>query len=529
MERKGLQKIGYLQFGALTAQEIRAISSGEVSVPVNRGSKETNGTPYDLRLGSLANGVDCETCGEKNSMCPGHFMHIELVTPVYNPVYINTVLGIMKCVCIKCLSPRIPENTVPAGIMAQKKNMRFKLYKKKAEVLKQCPACQEPLPKLFLDKASIKMFYDEKKNAISITAREMNALLMQITGETMKLIGFNDGLSENKILQEDSINMLSEKTHVHEVRPEAFIFTVLPVLPTCARPWVLRGSERKDDDITDKYNTILKLNNRLRLDSEMTGIAPVAGRGRKKTGKLSEVDRKKATDDLASNVWALIDNSKEKAKNNARQQKGIAERLGGKTGHFQNNVGGKRVNYTARTVIVGGGDMLEMGWIGVPQHVAKTLTTPELVLEYNFQEHQRLLGLGKINYVLRQGHNINVSEVTSNGAKPFIWKGTTGLQKYDIVHRQLRDGDWGIFNRQPTLRIESMQGVQTKILPPDEYVFRVPVGMSRAFNFDYDGDKHLVPNRWLLHKLIGRLMGENSGILSALTKRRYNHLVVYIC
>lgn len=534
-ERTTLRKISYLQFGALTAQEIRAISVAEITTPVNRGSPTTDGTPYDLRLGVVDNGVDCETCGEKNmsrmAYCPGHFGHIELEEPVYNPVYLGIVLGIVKCVCVHCLAPRIPENTLNSAILALRKSSRFKAYRKKAENLKQCPKCHESLPKFFIDRNVIKMFYenlDGKKNAMPISAREMYTKLLQISGETMKLIGFNDGLSPNENFKDPDLEILSEKSHVHEVRPEAFIFTVLPVLPTCARPWVIRTGERKDDDITDKYNTILKINNRLRADaSAPAGVTASAGRGRKKTGKLSEVDRKKAIDDLSTNVWGLIDNSKEKVKNNSRQQKGIADRLGGKTGHFQNNIGGKRVNFTARTVIVGGGSMLPMGWIGVPMHIAKTLTFPELVFDYTLAEHTRLLEEGKITNVIRQGHTINVSQVTSGGTKPFIWKGRPGLQKGDTVERQARNGDWGIFNRQPTLRIESMQGVQIIILPEDEYVFRVPVGMSRAFNFDYDGDKHLVPNRRLLFELIGRLEKENSVILSLPPRYEFNRLVAF--
>jgi DNA-directed RNA polymerase beta' subunit len=60
----------------------------------------------------------------------------------------------------------------------------------------------------------------------------------------------------------------------------------------------------------------------------------------------------------------LIDNSKEKNKSNARKSKGIRERLVKKNGHFQMNVAGKRSDFTARSVIVGGGSFLRMGEVG---------------------------------------------------------------------------------------------------------------------------------------------------------------------
>lgn len=486
--------LSFIQFGALTAEEWLSFAI-KIDRPYNRGSQEVERTPYDLGLGALANGAICPTCGQTNKLCPGHWGCIELEEPCYNPEYIDYVLGIFKCVCIHCCSPLIPENMTGA-LLSLSRSARFKAYKKRAETIKQCPVCQKPTASFFIDKHNIKMYYEDKKNATPISAREACAILMKVSGETMKLIGFNDGLSQNPVFSSEEVNIQEDKIHVHEVRPEAFIFTVLPVMPTCARPWVIKGSERKDDDITDKYNTILKNNERLRADREApSGAQPV--RGKKKNGKLSEGDRNKTIEDLYANIWSIIDNSKEKSKNSSRKHKGLRERLGQKDGHIQSNVAGKRADYTARTVIVGGGSLIKMGWVGIPYHVAKVLTTPELVLEWNISECTRLLSSGKINTVCRNGYVIDVQEVTGKGTKPFQWKGQSGLQLYDIVHRQLRDGDWGVFNRQPTLRIESMQGVQVKILPggddmnifDQEYAFRLSLGMTRPLNADFDGDE----------------------------------------
>lgn len=478
-----LKSVTSVQFGALTDDEWRAYSVVNITTPVTRGNKDVSNTPYDLRLGSLENGAICQTCGEKNNICPGHWGHIELAVSVYNPEYINLVLGIVKCVCIECFAPRIPANAI--SIASHKKD-RFNIYRKKAETLKHCKECQNPHPSYFIEKSVIKMFLTDKKNAVPIPAETMKAKLMQISSETMKLIGFNEDLPSNNIFTNPDILYPTEKTHVHEVRPEAFILGVLPVLPTCARPWIIREGERKDDDITDTYNTILKINNKLLAeDSDDFG----GETKKKKKGKLTEAGRKKLLDDLSNFIWALIDNSKDKkTKNIVRQRKGISERLKGKDGHFQYNVGGKRVDWSARTVIIPGGSIVPMGWIGIPVRVAETLTIPELVLEWNIEAFQRMLEEGKINSIVRQGISIPLSDVTGRGAN-FTWRGQKGLQIYDIIHRQLRDGDWGIFNRQPTLRIESMQGVQVLILPPEELAFRIPLGMTRAFNADCDGDR----------------------------------------
>lgn len=475
-------EIRSVQYTVLTAEEFKQFGPVKIDTPFNKGSKNIEGTPYDLRLGALENGVPCGTCGELNNVCPGHFGYIELPSgcECYNTEYINIILGIFKCICLECKSPRISKDS--ASIFLSSKGARFKAYKRKAELLKQCSVCQNHLPQFFLDKFEIKYFYTDKKKAVSITATEAYSILMQISSETMKLLGFNEDLPQNQIFLSDEIILLNGKTHIHEIRPEAYIYSVLPVLPTCARPWVVRGSEKKDDDITDTYNIILKI------------ISKLENREEKKTKRgashtLTESDRTTLVNDLHSIIRSLIDNSKEgKIKNNNRHRKGIRERIGTKEGHIQSHVAGKRVDYTSRTVVVGGGSLLPMGWIGVPQVIAEKITIPEHVTEWNINEWEHQLKEGKVTAVVRQGYTIRVLEATKNGTVPFSWKGVQGLQVRDIVHRQTRDGDWQCLNRQPTLRIESMQGVQAKIIP-GEFVFRIPLGMTRPLNMDFDGDE----------------------------------------
>lgn len=479
--REQIVPIKCVLFGILSAEEIKNLSAAEITIPSNRGSNEIEGTPYDLRLGALENNVSCETCGEKNKVCPGHFGHIELVYPCYNPKFIETVANVFKCICIKCFAPRISES-IAGAILTLKNSARFKAYKKKAEVMKNCPSCQEALPSFFVDKHTIKIYYEDKKSAIPVTATEAYSLLLQIKPGTDKLLGFNQNLPTNPVFRDEEIEYFQAKSHIHQIKFESLIFTRLPVLPTCARPWVCKGG-KLDDDLTDRYNAILKCNQRLRADKEAPFSAQLVS-GRKKNGKLSEQDRIKTTDDLTNHIFALIDNSKEKSsKNNNRKQKGLQDRMGGKGGQFQTNVAGKRSDFTARTPIVGAAADIPVGWIGCPEHIAKILSRPVMVTEWNKAHLEELLADGKVNIIARQGFSIVVSEVTAGGTKPFVWKGRPGLQLFDIVHRQLQDGDWGILNRQPTLRLESMQGVQLKILK-DIKAFRIPLGTVNAFNAD---------------------------------------------
>jgi len=315
------------------------------------------------------------------------------------------------------------------GVMAYTSVDRFNQYRKKADQITTCNnhECHRPLPKFVVDGRTIKMFYGEKKKThpVTLTAREAHAILSRISDDTMKLLGFNHGLSPRP-------EFIVDGRHVHAIRPEAMIFTVLPVLPTCARPWVIKGSERKDDDLTEKYISIIKINNRLKSDRE--GV-PIGAKGKKKE-KMSEHTRALQLEALQTAIWTLQDNSKDKSKNTNRQHKGIRERLTGKEGHIQSNVAGKRCNLNARTVIVGGGSMIRIGQVGVPQYVASKMSEAEIVTEYSLPHYERLLQERKIIQIIRQGFTIIVAKVTENYTKPFIWNDYTGLKVHDIIHRE---------------------------------------------------------------------------------------------
>ena len=489
-----IRPIQFVQYGCLTGDEWRKFAI-KIDRPHTRGGPIEN-TPYDERLGALKNNVTCQTCGELNidgnSGCPGHFGYIDLPEPVYNPSYMDYIVSILKCVCPICYSSRIKsERANKLGFLHHKMSARLKEMKKYCEKIDRCPQCQSPLPFYCVDKTIIYRYYDDKESKKEVSEREVLTILSQISNETMKLLGFNEQLSPNKIFMNEDI-LPENYIHMHQIKAEAFIFTALPIIPPPARPWVVKNGELRDDDLTEKYNVILKLVNKLKNDSINTQNS------RKKNKKITEKDKQKdkikTKEEIKHHIWTLIDNSKDKAKvsNGGRSHKGIKDRIIRKEGHMQTNVAGKRVDFSARTVIVGGGPLLPSGWIGIPEYVAKILTESELVTEWNIDHYRKLLKENKINVIKRQGNFINVKKFTDDFKKPYIGD----LRIYDIIERQLQDGDWGIFNRQPTLRIESMIGVQLKIL--QGYVFRLPLNKTRELNADFDGDEcnlHIVQSR----------------------------------
>src|SRR5207253_6636663 len=122
-------------------------------------------------------------------------------------------------------------------------------------------------------------------------------------------IGFNQDLLQNSEYTDPSYLLDETWTHAHQLKPEAMIYTVLPVMPLLARTYVEDDDGIKNDDITVKYDDILKLINLYNtFNSDNTKKTTVSTRrGHVKT--KANVER-----DIMNNVWALVDNKDDKSK-----------------------------------------------------------------------------------------------------------------------------------------------------------------------------------------------------------------------
>ncbi len=216
-------------------------------------------------------------------------------------------------------------------------------------------------------------------------------------------------------------------------RPESFIITVLPVPPLAVRPNIqVDSGTRTLNEITHKLADIIKTNNIIRHELEL-------GNSQFMINDLLAL--------LQFHVATLMKNNI-KGEVEARLKgggafKSISERLVGKTGRIRGNIIGKRVDYSARTVI-GGDPTLSIEQVGVPISMAMKLTVPERVQQYNIEELQQLVKNGPnelsgANYVFQNNRQINLLNKTAT------------LQIGDVVERHLKNDDIVIFNRQPTL------------------------------------------------------------------------------
>jgi DNA-directed RNA polymerase II subunit RPB1 len=260
-------------------------------------------------------------------------------------------------------------------------------------------------------------------------------------------------------------------------RPEWMIITVLPVPPPPVRPSIsMDGTsqgQRGEDDLTFKLGDIIRANQNVRRCEQEGSPAHVV------TEFESLLQFHVATymdNDIAGQPQAL--------QKSGRPVKSIRARLKGKEGRLRGNLMGKRVDFSARTVITGDPN-LSLDEVGVPRSIARTLTYPETVTPYNIAKLHQLVRNGPnqhpgAKYVIRDGgeridlqHHKRAGEISLQ----YGWK----------VERHIVDGDFIIFNRQPSLHKESMMGHRVRVMPYS--TFRLNLSVTSPYNADFDGDE----------------------------------------
>ena len=171
-----------------------------------------------------------------------------------------------------------------------------------------------------------------------------------------------------------------------------------------------------------------------------------------------------------------------------RPLKTLAQRLKGKEGRFRSNLSGKRVNFSARTVISPDPN-ISINEVGVPEMIAKEVTVPTYVNEWNIEELKEAILNGPnvhpgANYVKKtiNGKEMKVRVLDDN--RELV---VENLEYGDVVMRHLKDGDIVLFNRQPSLHRMSMMAHEVRVLPYK--TFRLNLCVCPPYNADFDGDE----------------------------------------
>jgi len=257
-------------------------------------------------------------------------------------------------------------------------------------------------------------------------------------------------------------------------RPDWAIIRNLAVAPPPVRPSVaMSATSRSEDDLTYAYQQVLKMNILLREQID-------------KGANQTIINELRVS--LQYFVATLMDNQiagqPVQRHKSGKQIKSIRARLKGKEGRLRGNLMGKRVDFSARTVITPDPN-LALDQLGVPISVATGLTIPETVTSQNIEVLRRLVENGPnqwpgAKYIIRHDdRQIDLSLLRN--------RSDIHLEIGYKVERHLQDGDYVLFNRQPSLHKMSIMGHRVKVLPFS--TFRLNLSVTTPYNADFDGDE----------------------------------------
>ncbi len=452
------KRIKQIKFGLISPKEFRKISVTRI---ITADTYDDDGFPIemglmDTKLGVIDPGLRCKTCGGRAGECPGHFGHIELVAPVVHVGFAKLIRKILRATCRNCGALLLPPDQKKKYVeqiktlkkMGQSTEDVVNEVFKEARKAGKCQYCGEEQQEIKFEKPTT---YIENEHKLMPT--DIRSRLEKMTDEDIEVIGMDPA----------------------NARPEWIILTVLPVPPVTMRPSItLESGQRSEDDLTHKLVDIIRINQRFQENRE-------AGAPQLIIEDLWEL--------LQYHVTTFIDNAVSGVPparhRSGRPLKTLSQRLKGKEGRFRGSLSGKRVNFSARTVISPDPN-LRIFEVGVPLEVAKELTITLNVTPRNLEEVKEYVRRGPdnhpgANYIVRaDGRRVKITDKNCGELAELIelgWK----------VDRQIKDGDVVLFNRQPSLHRMSIMAHEIKVLP--HKTFRLNPAVCPPYNADFDGDE----------------------------------------
>jgi DNA-directed RNA polymerase subunit A' len=452
---------------------IRKMAVAKITVPdtYDDDGYPIDGGLVDLRLGVVDPGLRCKTCGGTVKNCPGHFGVIELVRPVLHVEFAKHVLYVLKNTCPNChkvlkkvdkkeVEKEVEQDAKESAVKPVEKTDSAKASvaaaeevesisrKKTKKAAKVCAFCQTDVPEVKLIKPSTFM-----KDKDMLLPNDVRDWLGAISDNDLRELGFDPLYT----------------------RPEWMIVTALPVPPVNVRPSItLETGERSEDDLTHKLVDVIRINQK--LDANINAGAP-------------QLIIEDLWELLQYHVTTYFDNETANIPparhRSGRPLKTLAQRLKGKEGRFRYNLSGKRVNFSARTVI-SPDPRLRLDEVGVPERIAGELTIPLKVTEWNIELCKKFIMspvYPRAIYIIRaDSRRIKVGDTDEMRAEQ-----AENVKVGWTIERQVVNGDIALFNRQPSLHRISMMAHEIRVMPGRTFRLN-PVTVS-PYNADFDGDE----------------------------------------
>ena len=417
----GKKNINQINFGILSSKDILDMSVCEVINNKMNGS----GTVYDPKMGpSLDSYSKCITCNKDAKLCPGHFGHIMLKHPILHPLFLKYIYTYLKCICVSCSRLFLnKDQLILYKLLNLKGEIRIKKISElrgKVDICIHCKAVQRNIS-LSQDK-KFHISYENKQ--IHMDVFYIENIFRSFPDDDVRLCGFDP----------------------HNLHPKHFIIRILPVIPPICRPFAKNGDNICDDDLTYQLLEIVKINKSL------------------ETKNISYNVHQKYIQALNFRISTYYNNSQNKARHptNGRPIKGIKERLTGKSGQLRNNLMGKRVEYSGRTVI-GPDPTLPFGWMGMPRKIATNLTIPVRATRFNIGYLESLVNNEKANFIVKNKNNIKINLKYAIYGKQFQ------LKPNDII---IRNSKRILYINQKLKLLDTDELIRPNLLHPNYIIIR---------------------------------------------------------
>lgn len=226
-----------IEFNILSPEEI--VRGSVVSITNSETIDPSSGIPIagglsDCRMNATKN-VNCYTCEGNTTDCIGHFGHLNLSTPCYNLLFMSVIKQILECICFKCHKLRIDTDGYKT-IIGKKNSLRKVWGVSKTKM--SCSNCHETLKKVSLKKFQFYWAEDSQ----SILAKDIYNIFIKINQEVCDQLGLT-------------------------FHPSHLIHTVFLIVPPCIRPTIIFGDDVREDDLTYRLKEIIKYNNKHKLEN----------------------------------------------------------------------------------------------------------------------------------------------------------------------------------------------------------------------------------------------------------------------
>ncbi|KAF2753317.1 beta and beta-prime subunits of DNA dependent RNA-polymerase [Pseudovirgaria hyperparasitica] len=503
------KRITELRFGILSNKEIVDQSVVEVSdrnvydlATGAQARKTTDHGPLDSRMGISSKTAVCSTCNEELAACNGHFGYVRLALPAFHIGYFRNTIEVLHSICKECSAILLEEH--------QRRTFLKSLRRPNLDNLQKTQICK----KVSTECRKVKECY--KCGAV-------NGFVRKVPGHPLKIVhfkyeAFNKSTAKSKTkprtmvdFEESFKNAKEGNTEIekhmrkavddmnplkvlnlfrriitpdcellgldpNDGRPEMFIWQYVPAPPVSIRPSVSQEAATTEDDITNKLGDIIQVSSYIRAGLE---------KGQPVQTIMEQWDFLQLQ--IAMYINADVPGLQQHGF--SKSMRGFCQRLKGKGGRFRQNLSGKRVDFSGRTVI-GPDPNLSIEEVAVPDRVAKNLTYPEKCSIYNKEKLQKCIERGPYkhpgaNYIKKlNGRTVMLSILAKFNN---LSRAAAELEIGDVVERHLEDGDIVLFNRQPSLHKLSILSHRAKIRP--WRTFRLNECVCNPYNADFDGDE----------------------------------------